>query len=52
MFSRDRQPKAGAYFLRKRYWDLAAELDNARKPSNLDPYIIKNTGSQARNKNF
>ncbi len=28
IFTRQRQPKASAHTLRKRYWDLAKEIDN------------------------
>lgn len=40
IFTRNRQPKASAHFLRKRYWSLAETLYNASKPADLDTYII------------
>ncbi|XP_069689806.1 beta-glucuronidase-like [Periplaneta americana] len=40
VFTRERQPKASAHLLRKRYWAVAQELDNATPPSDLDEYII------------
>lgn len=32
VFTRDRQPKEGAFILRQRYLELAHELDHAPKP--------------------
>ncbi|EFA07842.1 beta-glucuronidase [Tribolium castaneum] len=40
IFTRNRQPKASAHLLRKRYWALAQNLDNAEVPDDLNEYII------------
>ncbi|XP_044253133.1 beta-glucuronidase-like [Tribolium madens] len=40
IFTRSRQPKASAHLLRKRYWALAQNLDNADVPDDLNEYII------------
>ncbi|XP_018570901.1 beta-glucuronidase [Anoplophora glabripennis] len=40
IFTRQRQPKASAHLLRRRYWALAGLLDNATQPDDLDEYII------------
>lgn len=42
VFTRQRQPKATAHLLRKRYWSLAKEIDNATIPTNLDNYVASN----------
>ncbi|XP_044728387.1 beta-glucuronidase-like isoform X2 [Chrysoperla carnea] len=39
LFTRDRQPKASAHHLRRRYFVLANVLDNATLPDDLFPYI-------------
>lgn len=39
VFTRNRQPKAAAHFLRKRYHSLAKELDGQTLPKDLTPYI-------------
>lgn len=39
LFTRDRQPKASAQLVRKRYWALAEELDSATPPDDLSEYI-------------
>jgi hypothetical protein len=41
IFTRNRQPKASAHHIRRRYWALAHELDNAILPNNLDHYVSK-----------
>ncbi|XP_069689775.1 beta-glucuronidase-like [Periplaneta americana] len=38
IFTRDRQPKAAAHFIRKRYWALAEELDSAAVPDDVNEY--------------
>ncbi|KAJ8974538.1 hypothetical protein NQ317_009105 [Molorchus minor] len=40
IFTRNRQPKAGAHHLRKRYWSLAKEYYNATMPLDLHSYVI------------
>ncbi|KAJ8974537.1 hypothetical protein NQ317_009104 [Molorchus minor] len=40
IFTRQRQPKQSAHHMRKRYWAIAALLDNATLPKDLDNYII------------
>lgn len=40
IFTRQRQPKASAHLLRRRYWAIAGLLDNATQPDDLDNYII------------
>lgn len=40
IFTRDRQPKASAHHLRKRYFILANLLDNATIPEDLFPYLV------------
>lgn len=43
VFTRSRQPKAAAHLLRKRYYELAAELDNfEQRPANLYEYTSQN----------
>ncbi|PSN44365.1 hypothetical protein C0J52_10938 [Blattella germanica] len=41
IFTRDRQPKAAAHHMRKRYWALAQELDNATIPDDVNEYILE-----------
>ncbi|XP_028146428.1 beta-glucuronidase [Diabrotica virgifera virgifera] len=41
MFTRQRQPKNSAHFLRKRYWLLANKLDNITAPTDLENYVIE-----------
>jgi len=41
IFTRNRQPKASAHHLRRRYWALASELESAVLPKNLDHYVSK-----------
>jgi len=41
IFTRNRQPKASAHHLRRRYWALANELESAVLPKNLDHYVSK-----------
>lgn len=40
IFTRTRQPKTGAYHLRRRYWNLAHELYKSPIPSDLHSYEI------------
>lgn len=40
VFTRQRQPKDSAHFLRKRYWSLAQQLNNVTMPSDLEEYVI------------
>lgn len=42
IFTRNRQPKASAHHLRRRYWSLAKEYSNAPVPSDLNAYVIAN----------
>ncbi|XP_050437115.1 beta-glucuronidase isoform X1 [Adelges cooleyi] len=42
IFTRQREPKASAHLLRKRYWALANLLDGAKVPENLNSYIASN----------
>ncbi|XP_063917791.1 beta-glucuronidase-like [Zophobas morio] len=42
IFTRDREPKASAHLLRKRYWALAEVLDNVEVPDDVNEYIIGN----------
>lgn len=42
IFTRERQPKAAAHHLRKRYFALANELYNATLPNDLEEYVISN----------
>ncbi|XP_050533470.1 beta-glucuronidase-like isoform X2 [Daktulosphaira vitifoliae] len=42
IFTRQREPKASAHYLRKRYWALANLLDGARVPDNLNSYVTAN----------
>jgi beta-glucuronidase len=39
IFTRNRQPKASAHHLRKRYWALASELDDYNIPGDLESYV-------------
>lgn len=41
IFTRDRQPKASAQLVRKRYWAIAEELDSATPPDDLSEYIYE-----------
>jgi beta-glucuronidase len=41
IFTRNRQPKASAHHLRKRYWALAAQLYNASMPHDLYDYVAR-----------
>ncbi|XP_056637593.1 beta-glucuronidase-like [Diorhabda sublineata] len=41
IFTRQRQPKNSAHFLRKRYWSLANKLNNVDMPTDLDEYVIE-----------
>ncbi|KAK9877172.1 hypothetical protein WA026_016920 [Henosepilachna vigintioctopunctata] len=45
IFTRNRQPKASAHFLRKRYWALAERLYNATLPDDLYVYVASNEKS-------
>ncbi|KAJ8919604.1 hypothetical protein NQ315_002226 [Exocentrus adspersus] len=40
LFTRQRQPKASAHFMRKRYWTLANLLDNATLPEDLSERFV------------
>lgn len=40
VFTRNRQPKAAAHHLRKRYFSLAKTIDNSTMPSDLFLYVI------------
>ncbi|XP_018570902.1 beta-glucuronidase-like [Anoplophora glabripennis] len=40
LFTRQRQPKSSAHLMRKRFWHLAHELDNATLPGDLDNFVI------------
>lgn len=42
IFTRNRQPKASALLVRKRYWAIAEELDNVTPPNDLSEYVYKN----------
>jgi hypothetical protein len=39
IFTRDRQPKAAAHFVRKRYWQIAEDLDSATPPGDVEKYV-------------
>ncbi|KAF7271007.1 hypothetical protein GWI33_016067 [Rhynchophorus ferrugineus] len=45
VFTRNRQPKTAAFYLRKRYWALANQLNNVTLPTDLDRYVIKDSDS-------
>jgi beta-glucuronidase len=50
VFTRNRQPKASAHLLRKRYYELAAELDNVHsKPDNLYEYTSQSQNRLLKN---
>jgi beta-glucuronidase len=40
IFTRNREPKASAHLLRKRYWALAEFLDGVEPPDDVNEYII------------
>ncbi|KAJ3623897.1 hypothetical protein MTP99_017560 [Tenebrio molitor] len=42
IFTRNREPKASAHLLRKRYWALAELLDGVEPPADVNEYIIGN----------
>ncbi|XP_025410641.1 beta-glucuronidase isoform X1 [Sipha flava] len=46
VFTRQREPKASAHHLRKRYWSLANRLDGVQVPSNIQSYVM---GSECQN---
>ncbi|XP_071051958.1 beta-glucuronidase isoform X1 [Onthophagus taurus] len=48
IFTRNRQPKAGAHHLRKRYHKLAEELYNATLPSDLFHYLVSNNNNDIK----
>lgn len=39
IFTRERQPKASAHLVRKRYWLLAKEMDKITVPADIFGYI-------------
>ena len=39
IFTRDRQPKAAAHLVRKRYWKIAEALDSATPPGDVEEYV-------------
>jgi hypothetical protein len=39
IFTRDRQPKAAAHFVKKRYWQIAEDVDSATPPDDVEEYI-------------
>ncbi|PSN44377.1 Beta-glucuronidase [Blattella germanica] len=41
IFTRSRQPKDSAHFIRRRYWALAEELDNVISPKDIDHYVSR-----------
>lgn len=50
VFTRSRQPKAAAHLLRKRYYELASEIDNFHsRPDNLYEYTSQNQKKLHRN---
>ncbi|CAH1376182.1 unnamed protein product [Tenebrio molitor] len=40
IFTRDREPKASAHLVRKRYWALAEILDGVEPPADVNEYIM------------
>ncbi|KAG5893260.1 hypothetical protein JTB14_002666 [Gonioctena quinquepunctata] len=40
IFTRNRQPKASAHHIRRRYWHLAGQYSNVTLPDDLDNYVI------------
>jgi hypothetical protein len=47
LFTRDRQPKAAAHFVRKRYWQIAEDLDSATPPGDVEEYVYKRSWENA-----
>jgi hypothetical protein len=43
IFTRDRQPKASAHFMRKRDWKIAEDLDSVTPPSDVEEYVYTRT---------
>lgn len=39
IFTQDRQPKAAAHFMRKRYWKIAEDLESATPPCDVEDYV-------------
>jgi beta-glucuronidase len=39
IFTRNRQPKAAAHFVKKRYWQIAEDLDSATSPGDVEEYV-------------
>lgn len=39
IFTRERQPKMAAYYVRKRYYALQKELDGMKMPTDLEDYV-------------
>lgn len=48
IFTRSRQPKQAAFYLRKRYWALAHDLDKAALPDDVYKYITDSGSSKRR----
>ncbi|XP_077290624.1 beta-glucuronidase isoform X2 [Arctopsyche grandis] len=48
IFTRDRQPKASAHHLRRRYHLLAQEIDGVSPPKDLLPYMVKSPANVAK----
>lgn len=50
VFTRNRQPKASAHLLRKRYYELASEIDSFHiKPDNLYEYTSQSLNRLLKN---
>lgn len=49
IFTRGRQPKAAAHFVRKRYWQIADDLDSTTPTGDVEEYVYtrswKNTNT-------
>jgi hypothetical protein len=52
IFTRDRQPKAAAHFVRKRYWQIAEELDSAAPPGDVEGYVYTRSWKNTDTANY
>jgi len=47
IFTRDRQPKATAHFVRTCYWHTAEDLDSATPPGDVEEYVYTRSWKNA-----
>lgn len=49
IFTRQRQPKEAAHYVRKRYFTLAQNMENSTVPDDLFAYVFENIPSNRLN---